>query len=368
MSSKKKIAVLGLKGLPAFGGAASAGENIIEHLKSEYDFTVYLTCSHTKLASGKLDGISYIVFKKIPIQKLNVIYYNFVSAFHAVLFGKYDLIHLHHIELSVILPILRLKYKVIVTSHGSGFLVKDVSFKYSNFVLWLIRFSESAFIKCANIITCVSKSFQDTLKQKYKRQVFYIPNGVNSFSMPQEDNDNAIVFAAGRIIPTKGCHILLQALHEIDYKGKIRIIGDLEQVASYKKEILKLSAVLDVHFAGLIKEKKKLYQVIKNSGLFIFPSNVENMSMMMLEVASLQVPQIISDIDQNKLFDKDEVLYYKTDDVSALAEKISWAIKNSADMQSRAEKAKERVIKEYLWNNIAQQYNDLYKKLIFNKE
>ncbi len=44
---KKKIAVIGLKGLPAFGGTANGGENIIEQLSDKYDFTVYSILSHT---------------------------------------------------------------------------------------------------------------------------------------------------------------------------------------------------------------------------------------------------------------------------------------------------------------------------------
>ena len=40
---KPKIAVIGLKGLPAFGGAATVGENIINQLKDNYQFFVYST-------------------------------------------------------------------------------------------------------------------------------------------------------------------------------------------------------------------------------------------------------------------------------------------------------------------------------------
>ena len=43
----KKIAVIGLKGLPAFGGAAAVGESLINKLKNEYNFTVLSTASHT---------------------------------------------------------------------------------------------------------------------------------------------------------------------------------------------------------------------------------------------------------------------------------------------------------------------------------
>ena len=53
---KKRIGVIGLKGLPAFGGAAAVGENLIAHLKEDYDFTVYSVSSHTYLKTGACDG------------------------------------------------------------------------------------------------------------------------------------------------------------------------------------------------------------------------------------------------------------------------------------------------------------------------
>jgi glycosyltransferase involved in cell wall biosynthesis len=361
--SKKRIAVIGLKGLPAFGGAATVGENIIEHLKNEYEFTVYSTSSHTELKTGDYNGVRQIVFRKFQFKKLNVIYYNFLSALHAVLFSTYDLIHVHHIELSVILPILKLRYKVLITSHGSPFLVKDKTFKYSNFMLTLLRFSESRFIKFANKITCVSKSFQLTLAEKYKRNINYIPNGVNIIELEQGEPDEAIVFAAGRIIPTKGCHVFLSALNNINYKGRVRIIGDLDQINSYKAEILQLASSLDVKFEGLVRDKMRLFQIIKNSKLFVFPSSVENMSIMLLEAAALGAPQIVSDIDENKIFDDDEVLYFKTDDVKDLGDKILEAIENTYEMSARASKAKQRVRSDYLWENIAEQYSTLYEKL-----
>lgn len=63
-SKKPRIAVIGLKGLPAFGGAATVGENIINQLKDKYDFTVYSVSSHTDLKTGEYNGYKQIVFKK----------------------------------------------------------------------------------------------------------------------------------------------------------------------------------------------------------------------------------------------------------------------------------------------------------------
>ena len=110
---KKKIAVIGLKGLPAFGGAATVGENIIEQLKDKYDFTVYSTSSHTDLKTGNYNGYKQIVFKRIPFKRFNTLYYYIISAFHAVLFGKFDIVHLHHRDAAFITLILKLKYKII---------------------------------------------------------------------------------------------------------------------------------------------------------------------------------------------------------------------------------------------------------------
>ena len=117
MRKKKRIAIIGLKGLPSFGGAAAVGENILEQLKSDYDFTIYSISSHTNMKTGRYKDIRQIVFKQLPIKKFNIPFYYFLSAIHC-LFCNYDLVHLHHSDWSIIMFILRLKHKVLLTSHG----------------------------------------------------------------------------------------------------------------------------------------------------------------------------------------------------------------------------------------------------------
>ena len=273
-SRKPRIGVIGLKGLPAFGGAATVGENIIEQLKDQFDFTVYSTSSHTNNKTGDYHGFKQIVFSKIKFTKLNSVYYNIISSFHALFFGKYDLVHLHHISAAIVLPILKLRFKVIITSHGSPFLEDINNTKYSKLFLHLLRFSESKFVKLADTITSVSESYKSTLQEKYSKGVTYIPNGVNEAIQVFDKTEDYIVFAAGRIIPLKGCHTFLEALIKINYQGKVIIIGDLDQQESYKKDIHKLASCLDVDFLGLIKDKSRLFELIGKSKLFeliIFP-------------------------------------------------------------------------------------------------
>jgi len=364
---KNRIAVIGLKGLPSFGGAASVGENIINELKDQYDFTVYSISSHTNLKSGYYNGYKQIVFRKIPFKRLNTLYYYIVSALHALIFGNYDLIHLHHRDAAFILIILKLKYKVIITTHGS-FFVRPKWKKYK----WFFQINEKYFVKKADIVTCVSLEEKRKYKNIINLNTIYIPNGikacVNLNEVKFTQYKPYLFFGAGRIIRSKGLDILLKALKNINYRGYLLVAGDIEQTRDYKEEILKLSEGLNVKFLGLIKDKHDLLVVIKNAFLFIFPSNKEAMSMMLLEGASVKSPIICSDILANKeIFNDEEVLFFKTDDVNDLSKKILYALSNYSEMVKKADKAYQKLINNYNWEEISLQYNYLFRKLMKDK-
>jgi glycosyltransferase involved in cell wall biosynthesis len=164
---------------------------------------------------------------------------------------------------------------------------------------------------------------------------------------------------------TKGLEILLCALKKINMKYKLLIAGDIEQTKDYKKEILALSKNLNVEYLGLIKDKNQLFNYIRHSKLFIFPSSIEAMSMMLLEAASQKAPIICSDINANKaIFNEDQVLFFKVDDSTDLANKIKWALDNKSEMQKKADRAFEELRLKYQWKNIAKEYDRLYHKLL----
>ena len=207
------------------------------------------------------------------------------------------------------------------------------------------------------------------IKSKLGIDAQYIPNGVMINKIYKEIHYNDyIFFASGRIIHSKGCDILLKALHKLKYNGKILIAGDLDQTSEYKKEITNLAKGLNVSFLGLIKNKNKLLSYCKNANLFVFPSSIEAMSMMLLEAASQKVPIIASDIVENKdVFSDNEVLFFKTDNVDDLAEKINWALSNSKEMVEKADNAYKKLMKGYTWDKISDKYSACYDFLMAEK-
>ena len=335
----KKIAVIGLKGLPAFGGAAAVGENIIENLKGKYHFTVYSVSSHTNLISGNYNGVRHIVFKKAPFGKFNTLIYYLRSALHVLFKGNYDLIHLHHSDAAFLIPLLKLKCKVIVTTHGVH--NYDQADTWKRFE-WFFQ-CQVPILKRADIVTCVSIQEKKWLFETKKIEATFIPNGVSFYNLNNSNTGplDYIFYSTGRIIKSKGLDNLLKALILLDYKGKVYVAGNLDQSESYKQEILELAENLDVNFIGLIFEKTNLLTYISNSKLFIYPSFADAMSMMLLEAASVRAKIICSDIVENKdIFSEDEVLFFKTGNINDLAEKIQYAFDNYQQMIESVSKFK----------------------------
>jgi len=287
-----------------------------------------------------------------------------MAALHATLFGKYKIIHLHQIDGAFILFILRLRYKVISTSHGRTQTVD----KWSSFEKKFFALNEKLFLKYSNIITSVSSDLAGLYRKLSGRTIHYIPNGVN-IDVKVEDlskikYDNYILFAAGRIIAKKGCHVLLEALEKIEFSGKVLIIGDINQIPSYREELFKLASSLDVEFIDLIKDKSLLMAYIRKAKLFVFPSSQEAMSMMLLEVATMKTPLICSDIPENMaVFEEDSVLFFETDNSNDLADKLKFSLGQPVKMKELSNNAYKTLKEKYQWSFLADKYAMLYKEI-----
>jgi glycosyltransferase involved in cell wall biosynthesis len=139
------------------------------------------------------------------------------------------------------------------------------------------------------------------------------------------------------------------------------VIGDLEQIPSYKSKIIQLSKNLNVEFIPLIRQKELLLKYVSQADLFVFASYSENMSIMLLEVAYTKTPLICSDIEPNKaIFNSSEVLFFNTNDVEDLKVKIDFANKNSNIMKEKAINAFNKVQSNYNWKSISNQYEKLF--------
>ena len=358
--SRPKIAVIGLKGLPAFGGAAVVGQHLLDHMKDDFEFTIYAVASHTDKRQYK--GIRQIILPNMGKGGLNTLLYYIQSVLHCLLFARYDLIHLHHSESGFIVPFLKLRFPVITTFHG---IYREQDPKFGKLANWLFKYGTEQNLKHADLVTSVSEPDARYCRDHYRAKVDYIPNGIDIFELEKQQPSGRITFAAGRIYEIKGLHLLLQAMQEMKDPPALTVIGNTNEIPAYRDIIMEMSKGLDVEFVGMIKDRVKLFEIIAASDLFIFPSITEAMSMMLLEVASLRTPIIASDIEANRaVFEEGEVIFFETRNHRSLKQKLEFALANPGQLQEYSAKAYNRLRTQYVWDSIYTQYTLRYRKLI----
>jgi glycosyltransferase involved in cell wall biosynthesis len=364
-----RIAYLGSKGLPSKSGTERVVEAIVTRLSGKHEITVYCDARYTPQET-KVAGVHLIRIATIKGKHIQATYLFFISALH-VLFCRYDLIHLHGTDACFMLPLLRIKYKVVTTAHGVPGRLKRL--KWGRTARFFIRLMEYPFIYLSSFATSVSKPDTDYLKARYGRNVIYIPNGVDDpvcydlerardrLKQLEIEPGSYLMFAAGRIDPTKGCHLILEALNRLGNSYKLIIVGDLNQVPAYSDHLRQIADQKQVIFLPPIADRELLFGLVKLARLFIFPSTDEGMSMMLLEAASLQTPLLCSDIPENKAIMQDNVLYFQSQDSVDLASKVDWAVHHSAEMAVLGQKAGLCVKDSFTWDRIVDQYENLYK-------
>lgn len=364
---KKRIAIIGAKGLPANDGISRVVECYIPYLTNDFDITVFCTAEFTNRKSGHYDGYEEVVLSSIKNVRLNTLWYYIKAVWIILLCRRFDLIHFHHCDSAFLYPLVRLKYgkRLLVTTHGAFH--EHLNDKWKKYE-WYFKLQYNHFLKSASYITGVSLNEKRKGEPIVGKEIQYIPNGinVNETISTQDIGTDYIFFAAGRIMEIKGLDLLLEACHRLNYTGKIKVAGNLDFTpADYKGRIMNLSRGLDVEYLGMIKDKSLLLKYLHDCLLFVFPSRVEALSMQLLEGISMKAHTIASDITANTdVFSSEEMLFFHSDDVDDLVTKIQLALSSPEDMKHYADKAYESLLKNYTWDNIASKYAALYNEIL----
>jgi glycosyltransferase involved in cell wall biosynthesis len=363
-----KVAYLGIKGLPSAAGADRVVEAIVQRLAPKAEVTVYCDRHYTK-PETQIPGVRLILIPSLAGKHLRPLTMFILSACHAWFKGDYDLVHVHNAEAGLMVPWLRLRYGVLATSHGQAY-NRD---KWGRIAKRLLRLSDYFFVCFSHRVTSVSLPLAQLYQSRYGRSVAYIPNGVEvnpsldeaaaQATLKAHDiNGEYILFSAGRLDPTKGCHLALQAFHKTDSKLQFVVVGNLSTLPAYGQE-LRAMADERIRFIPFIQSRGELFSIVRRAQFLVFPSTVEAMSMVLLEAASLGVPIICSDIPENTSVMKDHAVYFKSGDRDDLADKMEWALRNRIDLNQLGLAGQKHVHENYNWVKISEHYFQLYRQL-----
>jgi glycosyltransferase involved in cell wall biosynthesis len=141
------------------------------------------------------------------------------------------------------------------------------------------------------------------------------------------------------------------------------IVGDAETDREYAEELRHL-ADSRVRFIPFISDTGELFGILSKARVFVFPSTIEAMSMVLMEAASLGAPIVCSDIPANRAALSERAVYFRAGDPDDLYRKLSWVITHREEMKEMGRKARAWVTGRFSWDVIAKEYDHLYGSLL----
>lgn len=376
-----KIAFIGQKGIPANSGGvdrhveslafflSKKREEANDSIKKDLELISYNRKGYLASDIKSWEGVEIVSLPYINTKNLAAITHGFLATISAM-YRKVDVIHFHGIGpslLAFIPHIFTPRIKIVSTLHSFDY----GNDKWGGFARFMLRTGEKMMCKYADEVIVLTDLMRDYLWQRYNRESFVIPNGAHINTNYNNESINSeilkelgleegkYIISVSRLIKLKGIQYLIEAYNKLEYKGiKLVIVGDGE----YQEELKRLAANnANIIFTGNQKDER-LASLYRSAKLFVQSSEMEGLSISLLEAMAYGLEILLSDISANREAAHETALYFKSKDVNDLEIKLKLALEDGEMMKELAQLAKERAERVYNWKNISSDILEVYRK------
>jgi glycosyltransferase involved in cell wall biosynthesis len=125
----------------------------------------------------------------------------------------------------------------------------------------------------------------------------------------------------------------------------------------------KASGNPDIIFTGFISGDV-LTEIYSNAYVVTLPSDIEGMSLSLLEALAYGNAVLCSDIPENTLVTENKAMHFKKSDVDDLAEKLQAMCDDERIVNPLKDGADEFILSKYNWDDVANSTYELYKKVL----
>jgi len=365
-----KIAFIGQKGIPAIsGGVERYVEDLTTRLvKDGHEVVVYTRAHYCPKKLKEYNGVKLVSLPTIKTKHLDAIVHSILACLHAT-FSGFDVIHFQAIGPALVawLPkLLRPRTKIVSTLQSKDYEHQ----KWGSFAKFMLKLGERSMCTFSDEVIVVTKLMEKYVKDVYKINAHYIPNGANLYEPVSCDQlgqwglvKNSYIVAVSRLIPHKGLHYLIkayQALGQVD--KKLVIVGDGMFTDNYVAELKAMAKDNEnIIFTGN-QSGEVLAQLYANAYLFVQPSESEGLSLALLEAMARRVPVLVSNIEENLEAVGQAGFVFANKDVADLTEKLRFLLIEDDLVKTRGEAGRLRIESKFNWEKIAREMIEVYEK------
>jgi glycosyltransferase involved in cell wall biosynthesis len=361
-----RVAFIGGRGLVSkYSGIETCYEEIGARLAAMgHQVTAY--CRTYFTPPGKEHkGMQVVRLPTIWSKHLETLVHTFLSTMH-VLFRPCDIVHYHALGPALFSFIPRLAgKKTVVTVQGLDWQRR----KWGRIAAAVLRLGERAAVSSPSHTIVVSKTLQEHYRAVHCAMTSYVPNGgvLRDRRSPDKILDyglepgNYILFL-GRFSPEKGCHLLVEAHEQLNTGVTLVMAGASSYCGDYSQQ-LRTRAGARVKILDWVSGPF-LDELLTNAMIFVLPSDMEGLSLALLDAMGAGLCVLCSDVAENREAIDGAGFTFRRRDVDDLAERLRFLMANPSVREAAGRAAKKRVYDHYQWSEIAQMMEALYFEML----
>lgn len=368
--TKLRVAFIGGRGvISKYSGIESYYEEVGKRLAAMgHEVTVYCR-NHFTPAIAEHNGMKLVRLPTLRSKHFETVIHTFLSTAHAFT-QKYDLVHYHALgpALFSILP--------RIAGRRSAVTVQGLDWqrgKWGWFASWILRLGEKASVGFPSGTMVVSRALEERYREVHGASTFYVPNGgvLRERSEPRKILEwglepGGYVLFLGRFSPEKGCHLLVDAFERIDTNVKLVMAGASSYCDDYSRE-LRRHASERVRILKWVSGET-LDELLTNAMIFVLPSEMEGLSLALLDAMGAGLCVLASDVPENREAVEGAGFTFERGNVRDLADRLSFLISNPAAREAAGRMARKRIEEQYQWQRIAEQIEEAYFEILGRKK
>jgi glycosyltransferase involved in cell wall biosynthesis len=353
-----RIAMLGSRGVPAnYSGIEKYVEEIGRYL-AQQGAHVAVYC-HAKYVPqrGNYRGMTLRFVPTINTKHLETITHTFLATLHALLQGE-EIFHYQAIGPATLAWLPRLfGRQVVATVQGLDW---DRA-KWGRMARYYLKFGEWATCHFPHVTIVVSQTLARHYAEQHGKETVHIPNG---FEPPVRQParlleelglyENSYVLFVGRLSPEKGCHTLIRAFAQVQTDKRLVLAGRATYDDGYYERLLDEAQGLDrVLFAGFV-QGDLLQALYSNAYLVVLPSELEGLSVSLLEALSYDNCLLVSNVPENLEAIGGAGHSFRTGDSTDLSRKLQWLLDRPEQVEHTRAQVRSRASGLVSWDKVAQ--------------
>lgn len=391
-SSVQHVFIVGSKGIPGnYGGYETFVDKLTEYHQNNPSLKYHVACKAKDTKTFEYHNADCFDVKVPDIGPAQAIYYDVAALNYCVKYIKQ-----HNIQHPIVYilacrigPFAAHFQRVIHKLGGKLYINPDghewMRAKWSAPVRKYWKISEQLMTKHCDLLICDSKNIEKYIHDeygKYNPKTTFIAYGAETRKSKLADDDQKLIswykekglspksyyLVVGRFVPENNYETMIREFMKSHSKRDFALITNVsDKFLEELKEKTHFDQDPRIKFVGTVYDKELLMKIRENAYGYFHGHEVGGTNPSLLEALGSTDLNLLLDVGFNREVAEDAALYWNKQPGN-LASLIDQADNmNAGEITELGEKSSQRVVEAYSWQHIADEYKQLFKKLMEKK-